>query len=275
MPLDAWSRRGDFVCPPVNPPVPGASLNICGDLFSRKGSDKILFQVPPGPVPSEPGHTIRGVDPGGAIEPTRKRRRDFEENREAILDAADAAFTELGAQTSIGTIAERAGVGAATVYRHFPNRAALVDAVYGRRFEAYTAAIVDSASVSDPTERFRAMVHGIVLLQARDRSFRQLLGRQTEEDTFFEDPRLLKFGVELLTAVQNARSSGVFREGVREEDVMLLLTATEGVARPVGSHSPDALARFVDLALDGICERRVAPHGEPVDWEGLLVAARG
>lgn len=208
-------------------------------------------------------------------EPTRKRRRDFEANREAILDAADAAFTELGANTSIGTIADRAGVGAATVYRHFPNRAALVDAVYGRRFEAYTAAIVSSKAIGDPTESFRSMFHGVVRLQARDRSFRQLVGQQTEEDTFFEDPRLLTFAVELLTSVQRARAAGVFREDVQEEDVLLALTATEGVARPVGRHSGEALDRFVDLTLDGLCAERIAPHGEALDWEGLIAASRG
>lgn len=215
------------------------------------------------------------MPPDGPQEPTRKRRRDYEANREAILDAADAAFTELGAGTSIGTIAERAGVGAATVYRHFPNRAALVDAVYGRRFDAYTAAIIDSHSITDPTQSFRAMFHGIVRLQARDRSFRQLVGQQTENDTFLEDPRLLTFGVELLTAVQRARAAGVFRDGVQEEDVFLALTATEGVARPVGTHAIGALERFVDLTLDGLCAERLEPHGEALSWEGLMAASRG
>lgn len=215
------------------------------------------------------------VSSAGPDEPTRKRRRDFEANREAILDAADAAFTELGAGTSIGTIAERAGVGPATVYRHFPNRAALVDAVYGRRFEAYTASIVDSQTIDDPTESFRAMFHGIVQLQARDRSFRQLVGQQTENEEFLEDPRLLRFGAELLTAVQRARAAGVFRDGVSEEDVMLLLIGTEGVARPVGRHDVAALDRFVDLTLDGICASRVEVRGAPISWEGLMVAARG
>lgn len=208
-------------------------------------------------------------------EPVRKRRRDFEENRAAILDAADAAFTELGSTTSIGTIAERAGVGAATVYRHFPNRGALVDAVYGRRIEAYTAAIVATAEIADPAESFRAMIQAIVGLQARDRSFRQLVGQQTQEDGFLEDPRLLKFGVELLTAIQRARAAGVFRDKVREEDVMLVLIAAEGIARPVGLDSPEALERYVDLALDGICVASHAPRGEPIDWEGLMAAARG
>ena len=60
----------------------------------------------------------------------RKPRADAERNRERILEVAKEAFTRYGATTSLDDIAKEAGVGAGTLYRHFPTRDALIEAVY-------------------------------------------------------------------------------------------------------------------------------------------------
>lgn len=58
------------------------------------------------------------------------RRRDARRNRELLVEAAHEVFTEQGLEAALDVIARRAGVGNATLYRHFPSRAALVDAVF-------------------------------------------------------------------------------------------------------------------------------------------------
>ena len=70
-----------------------------------------------------------------AAEPARKPRADGQRNRERLMEAAKAAFAEVGADVSLEEIARRAGVGIGTLYRHFPTRDAIVEAVYRREVE--------------------------------------------------------------------------------------------------------------------------------------------
>src|SRR5664279_2075304 len=70
----------------------------------------------------------------------RKPRTDAVRNRERILDVAKGAFTRFGADTSLDDIAKQAGVGAGTLYRHFPTRDALIEAVYRSEVEKLAAA---------------------------------------------------------------------------------------------------------------------------------------
>ncbi|NYF15469.1 AcrR family transcriptional regulator [Microbacterium sp. AK009] len=75
-----------------------------------------------------------------AEDETRGRRRDAKRNEEAILEAAAAVFVEAGIQAPVRAVAERAGVGMGTLYRHFPTRADLVVALYQQQVDAAAAA---------------------------------------------------------------------------------------------------------------------------------------
>jgi AcrR family transcriptional regulator len=197
-----------------------------------------------------------------------KRRRDFEQNRGVILDAADAVFTELGMGASINTIARRAGVGSATVYRHFPNREALVSAVFELRVLVYAEAIEEAQANPDPHTAFRATIHAMVDLQSRDRSFREIIG--TLDAIPLEHKGFERLGMALLGALASAKKSGVVRDEVTNEDIMLFLLATEGIAMPASAHSAAAMDRLVDLALDGFCGERSKLAGGSLTWEQLF-----
>jgi AcrR family transcriptional regulator len=86
----------------------------------------------------------------------RKPRTDAQHNRERILEAAKEAFTRSGANTSLDDIAKQAGVGAGTLYRHFPTRDALLEAVYRTEVEKLAAAARDFAEAMRPLEALRA-----------------------------------------------------------------------------------------------------------------------
>jgi AcrR family transcriptional regulator len=86
----------------------------------------------------------------------RKPRTDAQQNRERILEAAKEAFTRSGASTSLDDIAKQAGVGAGTLYRHFPTRDALLEAVYRTEVEKLAAAARDFAEAMPPLEALRA-----------------------------------------------------------------------------------------------------------------------
>src|SRR6185437_6237609 len=98
----------------------------------------------------------------------RKPRADAQRNRESILDAAKQAFTRDGANASLDDIAKQAGVGAGTLYRHFPTRDALIEAVYRSEVDNFVAAGRQFAATLPPIEALRAwMLRFIDLIAAK------------------------------------------------------------------------------------------------------------
>jgi AcrR family transcriptional regulator len=86
----------------------------------------------------------------------RKPRADAQRNRESILEAAKQAFTRFGADASLDDIAKQAGVGAGTLYRHFPTRDALIEAVYRTEVEKLATAERKLSETMPPIEALRA-----------------------------------------------------------------------------------------------------------------------
>jgi AcrR family transcriptional regulator len=86
----------------------------------------------------------------------RKPRADAERNRDRILEVAKDAFTRFGAEASLDDIAKQAGVGAGTLYRHFPSREALIEAVYRTEVGKLAAAERVFAETMPPIEVLRA-----------------------------------------------------------------------------------------------------------------------
>jgi AcrR family transcriptional regulator len=90
------------------------------------------------------------------LKPARKPRADAQRNRRRILEAAKVAFTRSGANTSLDDIAKQAEVGPGTLYRHFPTRDALLEAVYRTEVEKLAAAERKFAEAMPPIEALRA-----------------------------------------------------------------------------------------------------------------------
>src|ERR1700733_7020504 len=86
----------------------------------------------------------------------RRPRADAQRNRERILDIAKEAFTRSGANISLDDVAKQAGVGPGTLYRHFPTREALLEAVYRTEVEKLAAAEGEFAETMPPIEALRA-----------------------------------------------------------------------------------------------------------------------
>ena len=88
--------------------------------------------------------------------PVRKTRADAQRNRELILEAAKLVFTRDGAAASLDEIARLAGIGPGTLYRHFPTRDTLIEAVYRTEVEKLAAAAPRFAATLSPLEALRA-----------------------------------------------------------------------------------------------------------------------
>src|SRR5919205_4078170 len=95
-------------------------------------------------------------------------RRDAERNRERILDAARRSFAQDGLDISVDEIARRAGVGVGTLYRRFPTKASLVEAIFEDRLDALQPAIDAALAADDPWGALAELIYATVAQQAED-----------------------------------------------------------------------------------------------------------
>ena len=180
---------------------------------------------------------------------SRKLRADAQRNRERILEVAKLAFTRSGANTSLDDIASEAGVGPGTLYRHFPNREELLQAVYRSEMEKLAAAERKFAQSMPPLEALRAWL----LLFVEAIEAKQLIAPALS--TLIGDPKKVfaashdQIHEALSALVKRAIKSGDIR---KDTDPMDLLRALVGVAHV--ATSPDwqqSAKRLVDILITG------------------------
>ena len=177
----------------------------------------------------------------------RPKRADARRNYEKVLTAAREAFAEGGESTALEEIARRAGVGIGTLYRHFPNRQALLEALYVNEVEEVcrSAAELDG---SDPWEALNAWFERVMGYLATKQALAQELLNYLETDApLFQVCRasLYEAGEPLLRRAQEA---GVVRQDVEFPEVMQMVI---GIAKiPAGDQTQ--VAHILRVALDGL-----------------------
>ncbi len=176
-------------------------------------------------------------------------RSDAERNRKRILEVAKAAFTRNGADASLDEIAKQAGVGAGTLYRHFPTRDALIEGVYRNEVEQLAAAAGRFAQAMSPIEALRAwMLLFVDYIAAKHIIAPALNSVVGGPSRLYEGSRgLIQGAIDEL--VKRAKKSGNLR---RDLDASDLLRALIGVSH-VGA-GPDwqqSARRLVDILIAG------------------------
>jgi AcrR family transcriptional regulator len=179
----------------------------------------------------------------------RKPRTDAQRNRESILETAKKAFTRSGANASLDDIAREAGVGAGTLYRHFPTRDSLLEAVYRTEVEKLAAAEQKFAQTMTPVEALRAwmllFVDYIAAKQIIAPALNTLVGGPSK---VFEATRAQIQGA-IDALVKRAIKSGDIRRDLDPFDLLRALIGVSNVAS-----SPDwqqSARRLVDILIAG------------------------
>jgi AcrR family transcriptional regulator len=173
-------------------------------------------------------------------------RRDAARNRAAILAAASEAMTTPQATIGIPEIARRAGVGQATLYRHFPDRLALASAVITYQMERLEACV--AITVRQPA-RFRHLLGELLRTQVTMRPL-VLAARRLDPG---ERERFVRRMITALTGpLRSAQDQGYVRPDLAPADLMLLVSMVEGVV----AADPAAADLSIRIALDGICSDR-------------------
>src|SRR5579875_422962 len=102
----------------------------------------------------------------------RAPRADARRNRESVLDAASELFALHGDAVQMDEIAERAGLGVGTLYRHFADKQALLAAIIGRRFATMTTIALAADEATDPWTAFETLLYGYLTSAETDAAFR-------------------------------------------------------------------------------------------------------
>ena len=183
------------------------------------------------------------------LQADRKPRADAQRNRERILEIAREAFTRSGVDTSLDEIATSAGVGAGTLYRHFPTREALLEAVYRTEVEKLAAAERKFSETMAPVDALRAwmllFVDYIAAKQIIAPALNTLVGGPSK---LYEASRgQIQGAIEVL--VKRAIKSGDIRKDLDPFDLLRALIGVSNVAS-----SPDwqqSARRLVDILIVG------------------------
>src|SRR5215471_18648788 len=179
----------------------------------------------------------------------RKPRSDAQLNRERILEVAKQAFTKSGANASLDEIAKEAGVGAGTLYRHFPTRDALIVAVYRTEVEKLAAAEKKFSETLSPVEALRAwmllFVDHIAAKHIIAPALNTIVGGPSK---LFEGSRAQIQGA-IDALVKRAIKSGDIRKDLDAFDLLRALIGVSHVAS-----APDwqqSARRLVDILIAG------------------------
>ncbi|QXJ25627.1 helix-turn-helix transcriptional regulator [Actinomadura graeca] len=186
----------------------------------------------------------------------RKLRSDARDNRDRILDVAREAFAAEGLDVPIREIARRAQVGAATVYRRFPTKEALLAAAFAEQMALCITIVDEGLATADPWRGFRLVVERLMEAHALDRGFARALLSQYPRvfDLAEHRDRTLRGLVELM---RRAKEAGGLRKDVVLEDVVLALMANEGIRAESRGTRVAASRRFAALMIQSF-------HAEPV-----------
>jgi AcrR family transcriptional regulator len=176
---------------------------------------------------------------------TKPKRADALRNYEKLIAAARDAFTEEGSAASLEDIARRADVGIGTLYRNFPTRQALLEAVYLGEVDALCQS-AEALAEQEPWDAFAAWLRRFVAYVATKKALAEELFSEAGPEAFrASHDRIFAAGEPLLKRAQEA---GVVRPDTDIKDVVRLVG---GIAK-MPSADPEQTERILDVALDGL-----------------------
>jgi AcrR family transcriptional regulator len=179
----------------------------------------------------------------------RKRRSDAQENRDRILEVAKAAFTRSGADASLDDIAKQAGVGPGTLYRHFPTRDALIEAVYHTEVEKLAAAQRELSANLPPIEALRAWMMLFVDYLATKQIIASALNSVVGGSSRLYDSSRVQVTGAINALVKTAVKSGDIRKDLEPFDLLRALIGFSHVA--TGADWQESGRRLVDILIKG------------------------
>jgi AcrR family transcriptional regulator len=190
-------------------------------------------------------------------ETARPLRRDAVRNRELILETAAQVFAEHGLDAGYDEIARRAGIGVGTVYRRFPERSELVQALFESRIEEIVAIVEAASKLPDAWDGLTFFLDKAIERQVNDRGLKEVMVQTIEEGDHVTVGRE-RLGPLLDDLITRAQGEGTLRTDVETTDIGMLLMLVSSMTTP---EQPDLWRRYLALLLEGL---RASPDQPPL-----------
>jgi AcrR family transcriptional regulator len=187
---------------------------------------------------------------------TRKPRADAVRNRERVLEAAKTVFSTGGPEASLEAVARAAGVGIGTLYRHFPTRESLFEAVYRREVQQLADLAEQLKQQAQPVEALRQWMRSIVTFVATKKGMSAALALAA-----YKNSELFSYSFDRLTQavrelLARAIATGEIRDDISPEDLLRALVGMCYMHDQPGWQT--SVLRLVDVFIDGL---RIRPDG--------------
>ena len=191
-------------------------------------------------------------------DPQRPLRRDAERNRARILAAAREVFAERGLVVTMDEIARRAGVGVGTVYRRFPEKELLIDALFEQRIGELVALAEAARERPSAWEGLTVFFEGVVARLAADRGLKEVVlsTAHGQERVAHARGRIAPVVDELIA---QAKAEGELRPDIAGSDLGLIQFMLGALADSTRELHPELWRRFLAIVLDGLRTRRDGP----------------
>jgi AcrR family transcriptional regulator len=188
----------------------------------------------------------------------RPLRRDAERNRQRILEVARDAFAEDGLSVTLDEIARRAGVGVGTIYRRFPDKEQLIDALFEDRMQEFAAEAETAMQADDPWIALVTFLERATEQHACDRGFKEVALSGSHGLERVARARALMFPL-VSTLVARAQADGSLRADVDPTDIPLLQLMLGSLSECTRNVDPDVWRRFLGIVTDGLRADRAGP----------------
>lgn len=196
----------------------------------------------------------------------RPLRKDAERNRQRILAAASEVFAEHGLAASLDDIATHAGVGVGTVYRRFPDKEQLIDALFEDRITGMVSLATAALEIEDPWEGLVHFLSRAQELQAADRGLKEAILSTVDGRSRVAGGRE-RIGPAVEQLLDRAKAAGVVRQDVELPDLPLMQFALGAMADYTREVAPETWRRLFTLVLDGL--RATGPDATPMPVRSL------
>jgi AcrR family transcriptional regulator len=194
---------------------------------------------------------------------TRPLRKDAERNRQRILRAAAEVFTSRGLQATLDDVARQAGVGVGTVYRRFPDKESLAEALFEERIQALVALAEEALAEPDSWAGLVSFLENACELLATDRGLREILMFATYGRDRVERGKA-RMQPAVTRLVERAQRDGKIRDDLRPTDVLFIefmLTSAAGYAEHI---KPEIWHRYLVLITDALRPARAGTTPLPI-----------
>jgi AcrR family transcriptional regulator len=194
----------------------------------------------------------------------RPLRRDAERNRQRILRAAAEVFTTRGLRASLDDVARHAGVGVGTVYRRFPDKESLAEALFEERIEAMVALAENALAEPDSWTGLVSFLEGACTQLATDRGLHELLMFATSARPWIGRARG-RMQPLVTSLVQRAQQDGKLRSDLQPTDMLFIEFMISAAARYAEPVKLEVWRRYLTLITDALRPERssTTPLPEP------------